>query len=512
MKNRIAFFTGSLLLFSLSCNLTASNLRSQGTLTNTSTSTSYPTSTQSPTATASPTPRALPPSTALDLVIVTPAEFISALQPLADYKNKTGMATDILTLEEVYQSCPGVDTPEQIKRCLALYKQKAGIRYAMLVGDADKFPLRYIMADVDAPKIHNSGFYVADLYYADLFNADGSFNDWDANHNGYYGEIGGQIRPGPLNIDKVDLDPDIAVGRVPVSTLAETQTYVEKVIRYESTAEKASWSHRALMLATTSWVPDACKVQEESFGTFPKAWEKVRLYTKDSPCQTTTPLNPDSFLQEFNKGVGFVSYIGHGLNSMWADVITIEEMPKLTNASALPIVFSLGCGTAEFGARAPADSYLDVNGVSHPGSEPTDLTEQQKEYLDIHGELPPDAGETFSDTPPPPAPIQTVSNIESIMEYFLVKMPSGAVIYIGAITGGQPYSLDLNRYFFEAIGRGAPTVGEAWNNTIRTYYKNHRFEATYTKAEWYILADFHQPWKYLLFGDPSLRIGGVPAS
>jgi hypothetical protein len=509
VKNLIALLTISLFFFSMACNLpAATSVVPQATKTSTSTTTP----TESPTVTPSPTPRTLPPAAALDLVIVTPAEFASALKPLADFKNKTGIATDILILDEVYTTCPGRDTPEKIKRCLALYKQKAGIRYAMLVGDADKFPLRYILADVEAPKIHNSGFYIADLYYADLFNADGSFNDWDANQNGYFGEIGGQIRPGLLNLDKADLDPDIAVGRVPVSTLAEIQTYVDKVIRYESTAQNSSWARRALLLATTSWVPDACKIQEESFGEFPKNWERIRLYAKDNPCQATTPLNTETLLQELNKGVGLVSYIGHGLNTMWADTITIDDLPKWTNSDALPIVFSLGCGTAEFGARPPSDSYLDVNGVLHAGSQPTELTGEQKEYLDVHGELPPGAGETFTDTPPQPAPIQTVSNIESIMEYFLVKSPTGAVIYIGAITGGQPYSLDLNRYFFEAIGRGAPIVGDAWNETIRRYYREHRFEATYTGADWTVLAEFHQPWKFLLFGDPSLRIGGIPST
>jgi hypothetical protein len=78
------------------------------------------------------------------------------------------------------------------------------------------------------------------------------------------------------------------------------------------------------------------------------------------------------------------------------------------------------------------------------------------------------------------------------------------------VTGGQTMGIDLNRTFFYAIADGSPTVGEAWNTAIREYYKMRHFQTSYDHADWAVLADFHQPWKFMLFGDPSLRIGGIP--
>jgi len=105
----------------------------------------------------------------LDLLIIAPEEFVTALEPLAVHKSNTGLATKILSLESIYQTFPGRDEAEKVKHCLASYKLVKGIKYAMLVGDADKFPIRYTMADRDAPEAGYTAFFPADLYYADLF-------------------------------------------------------------------------------------------------------------------------------------------------------------------------------------------------------------------------------------------------------------------------------------------------------------------------------------------------------
>ena len=46
----------------------------------------------------------------------------------------------------------------------------------VLLGDADQFPVRYIRA---INTEWGTRWYPSDLYYADLYNDDGSFNDWD---------------------------------------------------------------------------------------------------------------------------------------------------------------------------------------------------------------------------------------------------------------------------------------------------------------------------------------------
>ena len=271
-----------------------------------------PSETAAPVSTSTPEEPSSPAGNAYELLIVTPREFMAPMQRLAEWKTSTGIPAGLLILEEIEGMCEGRDAPEKIKRCLALYQQKSGIRYAILVGDGDKFPIRWTMADIAGPTVGNTAFYPADLYYADLYRSDGSFDDWDSNGNGYFGEIGGEIRPGPLNIDNADLNPDIAVGRVPVSTLEEAEIYAYKVTRYEFRASDWDWSHRLLAISSGGYLPDDCRRQEEMLALLPAEWKILRMYNAGNPCQETVELSAENIIREMNNGTGLISFLGHG--------------------------------------------------------------------------------------------------------------------------------------------------------------------------------------------------------
>jgi hypothetical protein len=447
--------------------------------------------TETVSAAAPPTPEEFssPAGNAYELLIVTPRAFLSPMRRLAEWKRSTGMATGILLLEDADMLCEGSDAPERIKRCLAQYQQKSGIRYAMLVGDGDQFPIRWTMADIVGPTVGNTAFYPADLYYADLYKADGSFDNWDSNGNGYYGEIGGEIRSGLLNIDNVDLNPDIAVGRVPVSTVEEAGIYTEKVIMYETLAFQSNWAHKLLAISSDGFQDDDCRRQEEMLALVPGSWEITRMYNTGNPCQVTPERTADNIVGELNEGVGLVSFVGHGSMDLWADAVSVKDFTRVENATRLPVIFSGGCGTATFTAYPPGGPYEDSNGLHHAGGE---------------------AGEVFPSTPPPPAPLQKADNLDGIMEFTLVQSENGVIVYVGAVTGAQfPAMFDVNKLFFEGIVQAGPRAGDAWNYAVRKYYQVHAFETEYDHVDWYVLAEFHQMWKFMLFGDPSLRIGGV---
>jgi len=215
----------------------------------------------------------------------------------------------------------------------------------------------------------------------------------------------------------------------------------------------------------------------------------TRLYYAGNPCQATPELTAGAIVDELNKGVGLVSFLGHGNMDLWADAVTVKDFVNVQNGKTLPLVFSGGCGTATFTAYPPGGPYTDITGVHHAGAE---------------------FGEVFAETPPQPAPIQAADNLDGIMEFSLVQTSTGVVLYVGAVTGAQfPMMFDVNKFFFEGIVQAGPRAGDAWNFAVRKYYQVHKFEQEYDHADWVVLADFHQMWKFMLFGDPSLRIGGV---
>ena len=80
------------------------------------------------------------------LLILAPDEFIDDLQPLKSFKEAHGMPTSLLGLEAVYAAFDGDDEPEKVKKCIAHYESDENVRYVMLVGDCDKFPVRYCKA------------------------------------------------------------------------------------------------------------------------------------------------------------------------------------------------------------------------------------------------------------------------------------------------------------------------------------------------------------------------------
>ena len=56
------------------------------------------------------------------------------------------------------------------------------------------------------------------------------------------------------------------------------------------------------------------------------------------------------------------------------------------------------------------------------------------------------------------------------------------------------------------------TVGDAWRRTIRKYYEAMGQPGKLAQADWVAVARVHQPWKYMLFGDPSLRLRTLPTA
>ena len=191
------------------------------------------------------------PAQVYDLLVIAPREFAPVLDPLVAHKNATGVSAEMITLEDIYgdDTLTG-DEPEQVKRAIERYERDHDTKYVMLVGDVDQFPVRWVAATYSGGPDY---FYPSDLYYADLYDAAGAFATWDFDADGLFGEHGRSRRwdedPYSVNQDRLDLHPDVAVGRVPASTVAELESYVAKVIRYEYLTFDSDWFHNVLLIA-----------------------------------------------------------------------------------------------------------------------------------------------------------------------------------------------------------------------------------------------------------------------
>src|SRR5271170_3308497 len=158
------------------------------------------------------------------LLVIAPESFKDALQPFIAHKGKL-LPTEFRSLEAILRENRGADDPEKLKRFLYDEWRGRGLGYALLVGDVDVMPVRYMVLDRVTPAAFDYAFYPSDLYYSDLAKQDGSFDDWNAQKDGFHARYIGEVRGeknknDPINFDQVDYRPDVAVGRWPVSTPA----------------------------------------------------------------------------------------------------------------------------------------------------------------------------------------------------------------------------------------------------------------------------------------------------
>ncbi len=139
------------------------------------------------------------------LVVIAPEAFRPALRAFLSHKANL-LPTEFQGLEELLKTQAGADDAEKVKRYLYDEWHEHGVGFALLVGDVDVFPVRYMVLDRVTPAAFDYAFYPSDLYYSDLAKADGSFESWNARHDsfhaGYFGEVRGEKnKSDPINYD-----------------------------------------------------------------------------------------------------------------------------------------------------------------------------------------------------------------------------------------------------------------------------------------------------------------------
>lgn len=322
-----------------------------------------------------PSVRAAQPEATKRLIVVAPEAFHSALKGFAEHKQKL-RPTEVLSLERILAETEGVDAPEKLKRFLFQEWKRAGLGYALLVGDVDVLPVRYMVLDRITPAAFDYAFYPSDLYYSDLAKADGSFDDWNSRkegfHAGYFGEVRGEKnKQGPVNYDEVDYRPDIAVGRWPVSTAEEVRQVAQKTMRFEEQVLGNAAPHlrRAAFIAVGGWV-DSRGLLDRLGTKLNPGWQVEKRYYRDKG-QTAGPAAPDheQLRNLLNEGTGLLVHTGHGQPDAWEQCFSVSDLDRITNAVQLPVIISAGCSTAYFAPLPPYGAYVDVNGREHDGTD-----------------------------------------------------------------------------------------------------------------------------------------------
>lgn len=277
-------------------------------------------------------------------LVITHADFVSALAPLLALRHSQGLTPTLTTLDPIYDTFgDGRVDPQAIRAYLhhVYTAWPAPPTYVLLVGDGTFDPKRYRASA-------KTTYLPAYLAVFDLVMGE------TAADNRY------------VTVDGADNLPDMLVGRLPVNTLAEAHTVVSKTVAYETAPAPGVWPATALVVADN---PDGG-------GDFHSKGNSLRrdylfapfhapnLYYAGNPA--TLPAFRHSLTTTLNTGPGMLIYLGHSWLTFWAQEMFfgVADVPALTNGARLPLALQFTCFTGSF--HDPTLDTLDESLVRHP--------------------------------------------------------------------------------------------------------------------------------------------------
>ncbi len=373
-------------------------------------------------------------------VIVTGRALRTEFLALARERIRNGIPSRVRSLESLQSEYPtAVDDAERVRLFLRDAHEHWRTRWVLLGGDTDILPPRYATLRGVLPERN----IVSDWYYACL---DGT---WDADGDGLYGESPGQGEAG----DSPDMEPELFLGRAPVSDHLEARAFVRKTLAYERRQTDA-FEHTTLLFAHRL-------VISPPFGVIDFAQYAERLLPRitDDPVQQVTRLYES-----------------------WEDPLWVPGALPETRGTVIEALNQGHNVVVGYGVGNPG--LLGVGTQEYP--DPQRLT-----VADVLGLTNGDrAGHVWLFT----SLVNAFDQPTSLAEAFLRAPEGGAVTVIAPsdfIFIGQ--GEELARRFVEVVfDEGAATISEALVRTLA-----HLVSPT---------GGTHMAMAYQLLGDPLLRV------
>lgn len=253
-----------------------------------------------------------------DILVVSPDEFCSAMQPYADWKTRAGYHTEIVPL-----SVAG-NTPTAIKSYIQDYYDTHNLGFVVIVGDNGYFP------------VLTEGGQASDNCYVNLAG-----DDWY---------------------------PDAFLGKISAETVGQVATQVRRFVEYERNPPE------------TSHFPVFCGISSKQGPGYNnlKDFEHIRHlgnilagYTYESPGfeifdgsqggqDAPGDATATQVTEALNAGVGIVNYCGHGSDTYWVSSgFSNANVDNLTNRNKLPVIISVACLNGNYVNRTCfAESWL----------------------------------------------------------------------------------------------------------------------------------------------------------
>jgi hypothetical protein len=253
-----------------------------------------------------------------DYVIITQDSWVSAFQPLQEWKTKKGVPTNIVTTDWIYND--GGYSGTNVQKIRAFVQDAYtnwGTVYVLLGGDTDVVPCSYrTFSTVDPDPVPN------DAYYAD-FDA-----DWVCEVNVGRASVTG---------------PGTGTGKI--------GNFINKVLTYETNPPLTDYIQKAGLFGfdlDSSTHAEQLKINIDN-SYIPASWTTTTVYDSQGGNHKTNVINA------INAGQNLLNHADHSSSDfMGTGYINHDlglgnsDMDALTNGNKQGILYSMGCDPAAF--------------------------------------------------------------------------------------------------------------------------------------------------------------------
>jgi hypothetical protein len=241
------------------------------------------------------------------MLIITHPNYLSAMQPFVEWKNLSGIPTEIVT------TTTAGSTASAIKTYVNTYYNTNGLTFLLLVGDDNFIPT----------------------------------NSLSSGHSdNAYGYLTGN-----------DSYPEIFVGRFSAESVAHVNTQVERIIGYEKNPSTSTGGFNTNIGIASNQGPG--DDNEMDYDHIRNMQNDLLAYTYGSRYEffdgsqggLDASGNPSSTMvgNAINSGAGNILYCGHGSSTSWGSSgFSNSDIANLSNTEVLPFIWSVACVNGNF--------------------------------------------------------------------------------------------------------------------------------------------------------------------
>ena len=297
-----------------------------------------------------------------DFVIITPSQFITQADALADRRATEGLKTEVVDVEQIYNEFSGGQQDIRgIRDYLKFIYDRSSnpdqlLKYVLLFGDGH-FDYRNLDASVTFPNLippfeteeswNPETSYTTDDYYGLLDDNEGL---WPFARGTFFGS--------DIHLNE---RVDVGIGRFTVHTVEEAQLMIDKIAHYESSDTFGRWRNRYLFLADdgptgTTGQQDDRDLHTQNTDVVATSLAKIApeinqqkvyalSYTREFLNTWRIPKARQDLLSAIDEGTLVVNFSGHGGERALAqeNLFTVEDSRSLQNYNALPIFITATC-------------------------------------------------------------------------------------------------------------------------------------------------------------------------